>query len=400
MVDLQLSSSRLALAVGEAATLGATGLDAVGNATADAVSFASCDGAVVSVGAAAEGLAGFTTSATVQAAGLGVSCVTASAGGFTDTIRVSTGPAGVRIVGPDTVPSGGEGTYTLEAFDAAGAALTGSTAYEWFSSNKALMSIDIASGVAQGKTPGSVAARVFAPGGANAAKTVVVIPGVFAGTLTAASAGPGALITATRAATGPKFDADVGARVGTTAAFVDLITPEAVTFAVPARGSTAATSLSLTNMGPGQVTQTTAFTVTATAADIYQPGNITNNCTAPATPPTWSAVRSPNGTSQGTRGCQNSGAVTGYDHYFTYTTGASAETVDVLAYWTLAGDNDIYVCRTDFSSCPGSGFSGNTLDELGATNVALAANTSYFIIYSPWTANTGTNNIRIRVVRK
>lgn len=405
ITDLQLSNSKIALAVGESFMIGATGKDVVGNETADTPSFSSCDPSVVSVASGA-GDGVFTASATVQATGLGVSCVLVQAGSFTDTVRVTTGPVGVRVVGPDTVGSGNEGTYTIEAFDAAGAALTGTTAYEWKSSNTARLSVNLETGVAQGKGTGAVAVRLFAPGGANALKNLVVVPGVFSGALSATSAAPGALITATRTATGPKMDADVLVRVGTTNAFVDLITPETVTFAVPATGSTAAAVLSLSNMGSAQIAQTTAFTVTAAAADRWQPGNITNDCSDPTSAPAWSTAKSPlgwvylthNGTTQGTRGCQNGGA--GFDHYFIYTTGAADETVDVLANWTLSGDNDIIICATDYSDCPGFGFSPGTLAELDAVDVDLLASTSYFIIFSPWTGNAGTNNIKITVKKK
>jgi hypothetical protein len=252
-----------------------------------------------------------------------------------------------------------------------------------------------------------VTVRVVAPGGANAVKTVVVVPGVFGGVLSATSAAPGELITATRAAGGPPFDADVTVRLGTTNAFVDLITTDVVTFAVPATGSVAAGVLTLGNMGSDQIAEATAFTATKASEDVYSPGNITNDCSDPATAPDYAAVKSPsgwvylvhNGTNQGAMGCQNSGAVTGYDHYIVYTTGASAEVIDVEARWTLTGDNDIIVCKTDYSDCPGAGFSSGTLAELEAVDLELEANSSYFIIYSPWTANTGTNLIRIKITK-
>ena len=72
----------------------------------------------------------------------------------------------------------------------------------------------------------------------------------------------------------------------------------------------------------------------------------------------------------------------------------------VEAYWDLSGDNDIYVCTTDFSACPGAGYTGNSNDELGAADVPVSPNTSYFVIFSPWAANAGNNNIQIKVIVK
>jgi hypothetical protein len=67
----------------------------------------------------------------------------------------------------------------------------------------------------------------------------------------------------------------------------------------------------------------------------------------------------------------------------------------------VVGDNDILVCEPVFTpslaACPGQGFSGENLVELGAADVALAPNTTYWIIFSPWTGAAGNNQIRIRI---
>jgi len=394
--------------VGQSTVVGGRGLDAVGNITGDAVTFTSCDGAVVTVGDGGAPEGQFTSFASLTGAGLGDACVLAQAAGFTDTVRVSVGPAGMSIVGPDTVLSGTTVSFNVAPVDAAGTELTGTAAYVWATSNKAQLVADPALGTTAGRSPGSVDLRVAAPGGANAKKAVVVVPDVFPGTLSATSAAPGELITATRPAGGLAFDADVAVRLASTNAFVDLITQDAVTFAVPATGSTAAAVLTISNITTDQIAHSTTFTATKAAEDVYSPGNITNDCSDPAAAPDYATVKSPsgwvylvhNGTGQGTRGCQNSGAVTGYDHYIVYTTGASAEVIDVEARWTLSGDNDIIVCKTDYSDCPGAGFSSGTLEELEAVDVELEANSSYWIIYSPWTGATGNNLIRIKITKE
>jgi len=407
IATLAVSGQNLTVRVGDSVAVGARGHDAVGNATADVPTFASCDGSVVAVGGAATDPV-FTTAAWIRGAGLGQSCVLATAAGITDSIRVTTGPVLLRVTGPDTIGSGSVGAFVAEPMTLDSTALAGTTSYRWLSANTSRAAVHPETGEASGKGPGTVAVQVFAPGGANAFKNVVIIPTPFEGTLSAASGAPGSLVSVTQAAGGLPFDADQLATLGTTAAFVDRILPGEFMFAVPASGSTAAATLTLANIGFAQLAQTTSFTATLAAADAYQPGNITNDCSDPSAAPDFAAVRSPlgsvyfthNGTAQGTRGCQNSNAITGYDHYFIYTTGGSSQRVDVLSNWRLAGDNDIIICATDYSSCPGVGFSPGTLAELDAVNVPLAANTSYFIIYSPWTGNTGTNNIRITVNRR
>jgi hypothetical protein len=401
---LQVSNSKLALAIGETAMIGASALDSVGNATSTMPSFSSCDGSVVSVGTATP-FAGFTNAAQLQAAGLGVSCVIVQAAGFTDTVKVSTGPAGVVIVGPDTVGSGNSASYTVEAYDAAGTVLTGTTAYEWSSSNTGRMSVDAASGEAAGKSTGSVTMRLVAPGGANAVKSLVVAPGVFGGALSATSAAPGALITATRAADGPEFDADVAASLDGVSAYVDEITPDAVMFAVPATGSAAAGTLTLANMGPLQIAQTTGFTASKAVEDVYSPGNIDNTCNVPGTIPVFENVMSPlgavyivhDGTTHGTGSCLDAGGG-GHDHWFTFTTGATG-VIDLVATWPLAGDYDLVICDSDAKvagndgSCS-YGYSGNSNDET-MIGVTLAANTQHWFAFETWSGNAGLNNVKI-----
>ncbi len=403
--SLGLSNSAVAVVVGDSVAIGAVARDEAGNETTTAVTLTACNAAVATLTGQGAG-APWSATAFVKGVELGTTCVRAAADGLQDSIIVRTGPAGMLVVGPDTVGSGNEATYTVNAVDVAGNALSGAAAYEWTSSSKAQLAVAAATGVASGRGTGSVNIFVRAPGGGNARKTLVVAPGVFGGTLSASSGGPGALITATKAADGASWDADTQVRVGGVAAFVDLITPSNLTFAVPATGSTTQATLAFSAIGPDQLAQNGTFTVSQASADIYQPTNLDATCVGAPLAPEYATVKSVlgwvyfthNGASQGTRGCQNGS--TGFDHYFKYTTGATAETIDVEARWTLSGDNDIIVCTTDFSACPGFGFSGAAFEELGATNLALAANTTYYVMYVPWTANAGTNNIRMKIISK
>jgi hypothetical protein len=376
IADLQVSSSKLILAMGESAVIGASGFDAVGNATADVASFTSCDGSVAGVSAAAEGYAGFTTAATVQASGLGNSCVVVQAGGLVDTVLVSFGPVRMAVTGPDTIASGTEGAFTVTPLDAAGEPISGTAAWEWKSSSTALLSIDIASGVAKGKSPGTAAARIFAPGGADAFKNVVIVPGVFGGTLSAASAAPGSLITVNRAATGNKFDADVTARVGTTNAYVDVLAGDWMIFAVPARNSTAATTLLLSNMGSAQIAETIAFTVTSALQDTYGPANLD-----PTLGPDVDVVKSPaRNIYSATSGLCSGGVGADCDDFFTITAGATARTVTATLTWTnsagVAGDLDILWCNADCSAYTGN-FNGAGSAKPEVSTVTIPANTTW-----------------------
>jgi hypothetical protein len=416
----KVSNASLTLMIGDSAEVGARAADAVGNATGDAVTLTACDANVATV-ASASAEPQWTTTAYLKAVGLGSSCVLVQAAGLTaDTIKVVVGPVGVALSGPAALVSGAQGKYAVTFLGAAGDTLTGVVPLTWSTSSRATMVIGPVTadtGLATAQTPGTVLVQVQVAGGADATKSVTVSAGVFTGTVSATTGAPGTLITATRAADGPYWDTDTQVTLGTATLAADYMRPitfgrpdlggTEIVFAIPATGATTAAALRFSNMGSGQLQQT-AGTITPTVADVdlYQPGNITNNCTAPAAPPAFATVKSPGnsvylvhrGSTLGAMGCQNGG--TGYDHYILYRTGSASEAIDVAATWGVAGDNDIYICTTNFADCPGAGVSGNTLDELGAANVALAANTDYLIIFSPWTAGTGINNIKIKITKR
>jgi hypothetical protein len=421
---IQISSSRIDLAAGGSATIGMRVVDAAGNTVPGVAPTVSSGNAAVATATAGAADGQWTATATITGVGLGEATLSVSGGGLTAEATALVGPGSVTLTrvggGAAEVPSGGSADYELKLWDLAGNELTnlpaGFPTWVVTSSSAARVTVTGTEGnpllwTATGAQPGAADLRVTTDTKAprygpvvTAKSTVTVVPGTFAGTLTAATAAPGQVITATKAASGPDFDADSKVTLGTTAAFVDGFTATTIRFAVPAIGTTAASTLSLLDMGASQIAQTTAFTPTKASEDVYSPGNITNDCTAPATPVDYAAARSAgnwvflvhNGTTQGTRGCFNSGAVTGYDHFIAFTTGAATTTLNVEARWDLAGDNDIYVCTTNFASCPGAGFTGNANDEI-LNGVAVAASTTYYVIFSPWTGNAGNSNIRVRI---
>jgi len=391
--QVKVSNSNLTMIIGDSLMVAARAEDAVGNATTDATTLSPCDG--VSTVTSQSSSPEWATVAYIKGASLGASCVVATAAGITDTIRVSVGPAGVMIVGPDVVGSGNDGAYTVVAVDRAGTELTGTVQYAWASSNTARLAVDKDNGAVIGKSPGAVDVRLVAPGGANAKKTLSVNPGVFAGTLSATSAAPGALVTATRAADGPKFDADVTAKLDAFGTFVDGFTDNTVTFAVPATGSTAAGVLTLANMSFEQIAQTIAFTSTKATGDVYGPANLD-----PATDPDVDAVKSANGNVYMTSaGLCSGGGGADCDDFFTITAGASDRTVKVTLTWNnseaATGDLDILWCNADCSAYVGN-FDGAGSSKPEVSTVTIPAGETWHLWINNYSQTaTQWSNIKV-----
>ncbi len=338
----------------------------------------------------------------IKALAFGEGTIAVTSGGKTATITVATFPAKVEISGaPDTLGSGESVQLAISPLDAAGNPVTvPDSLFTWEASPASAMTVD-ATVLATAQAPGNATVTLTGPGDVSATANVVVAAGAFGGTLSASSAAPGALITATKAAAGPSFDSDSKASLGGASAWVDAFTANTLTFAVPATGATTAATLLLSDMGPNQIAQKTNFTPTA-ALDRFSPGNITDDCSDPATGPSYNTEKaasgwlyfSHNGTTQGGTGCYNGGS--GFDHFFTYTTGGAPETREIRMEWKVSGDMDIYVCNATLTSCPITGFSGATNAEVIAA-ASLAASTTYYVVLSPWTAGAGSNSVRLRI---
>jgi hypothetical protein len=405
--------------VGDSIALGARVQDEVGNTISGTVpTITSCDNNVVTVAAGPTDPV-YTANAWVRAVGLGVSCLAVSGGGLTDTVVVTTGPAAVRIFGPntaattDTVLSGATAAFTVVAFGRNGDTLTGTTAYEWTTSAVANMAIHRLTGEAAGKSPGTPLIRIRAPGGAMDQKQARVVAGIFGGSLSAATAAPGALITVSRAADGPFFDGDTQVNLGTgAAAFIDSWSASSVTFAVPATGATTAATLGMTNMGPGQVAQNGAgaFTPTSAFGDVHRPAS-----DGPGTAPAYTAVRSAAnwvyfthsgfGTSAASRGVLNGGAQV--DHYFLITGGPNGGSItEFRLEWSNSGgtgvnasDFDLYVCDVPTETQCLSAFSGVINQEVAtpAGGFPLAPNTAYWVAASSWQSFNNIHNFRLKI---
>jgi hypothetical protein len=405
---VQLSSGNVALTVGHSAVVGAAALDEVGNVTADVPTFSGCGGPVSTASATPFGMFSAATSIDAAASAIGESCVLVSAGGLSDSIHVSVGPAGLVISGPDTVVSTTTGAFTATAYDAAGGAVTGTSPLVWTSSSETLMITEFAAGnVTSRGPPGVVAIRVRAPNGVDASRNVTIIPGVFTGTLSASSGSAGLQVTATGAGGAEAFDANTTATLGNQVAFFEVLSSTSLLVAIPATGTAGAQDLDMLGLGTAQLAKRAVFTANSAFDDQY---GVTTQ--SEVTAPGYMASRSPNrwvyfthsgyGTGSASRGALNGGARE--DHYFLITTGAGGGTItEARLEWTNAGtgaDVDVYVCPItwggDFDLCAAQLFSGNTGNEVG-TNIALAANTTYFVAASMFTARNNIHNMRLRL---
>jgi hypothetical protein len=337
----------------------------------------------------------------ITGAGLGETCLTVSAGGLVDTVEVITGPAGLVVSGPDTVGSGEQVQYSLTAVDASGGALTGSTTYDWVSSSTARFGVD-ETGLVSGRGTGTATIRVRAPGGADATKSIVIAPGVFAGTLSLTTASGGAVVTASPGAGDPAYDNDMTVSLGTTAAWIESISADAIMFAVPATGTAGAQTLSIFNIGPDQWAQTATFTNPSATGDAYQPANLSTcgGCTLPAAPSVTAIMTANNnvyfahggyGTGSASRGAWNGGGLPAPDHYFRVVTGAAAAAVTMTLQWTNGSDVDIFVIDAGGTEVA-NGFSGSSTNEI--VTFTFPANTTHYVGASMWDAGSDITNFR------
>jgi hypothetical protein len=278
---LELSSQRFVLRAGATATIAGQLRDEVGNAVSGDVSFASCDPAKVTVGnPAASTQPQWTTEATVTAVALGDACLTATAASFLDTIQVRIVPGTIVITGPDTVLSGGTATFGLEFHDLNGATLATSPDFpipEVVSLNTFRLPLSVVDPLtydAAGQAPGNVTLQTATGveyGSVTADKVVRIVPGVFTGTLSAATAAQGGAITVTGDL---EWDGDefvtIGGEAGSlwSGVAADAMTDPStgsLTFLVPWSLAPGDYSVTVLNQGAVQVAQTVTTAVTVTA---------------------------------------------------------------------------------------------------------------------------------------
>jgi trimeric autotransporter adhesin len=145
----------------------------------------------------------------IKAVGFGEGTVVASGGGQSASVTVTTVPADVLVgAAPAELGSGATAQLAADPLDTQGNSITvPDSLFTWSSSPASVISIS-PTGLATAQAPGTATVTVTAPGGATGTASITVVAGVFAGTLSASSAAPGTVVTATKAAAGPDFDAD------------------------------------------------------------------------------------------------------------------------------------------------------------------------------------------------
>jgi hypothetical protein len=416
---IQLSDSRIDVAAGGTATIGMRVVDAAGNTVPGVAPTISSGNAAVATAAAGAASGQWTATATVTGVTLGEATLTVSGGGLTAQATALVGPGSVTISrtggGAAEVPSGGSAEYELKLFDLAGNELTvpaGFPGWAVTSSNTARVSVAPVAGnpllwTATGAQPGAADLQVTTDTKAprigpvvTAKSTVTVVPGTFAGTLSAATGGPGTVVTATKAAGGPDFDADSKVTLGTTTAYVDGFNANTITFAVPPTGATGLATLTLLDMGAAQLAQTTGFTSTSAFEDIYHATNTNATVSPQVTAPEVSTIMTANrnvyfthagyGTGAAARGAWNGGPQV--DHYFKVTTGATATPVTITLSWTNGSDVDLFILD-EAGNEVAYAFSASTTQEV--LSYTFPANSIRYVASSMWTAGTNITNFKL-----
>jgi hypothetical protein len=285
--ELKLSQSLFVVQAGASVSVAARTEDDVGNATADAVSFAPCD-AKVSVAAGSQ-VDQWTSSATITGATLGVSCVTASAAGMTDTIRVRVAPGTIVIAGPDSVLSGAGATFDVEFYSLDGTQLTAGADFpipevETLNSFRLpLTATDPLTYDAAGQQPGQVVLQTTTNtdfGSVTTNKIVTVVPGAFTGTVSATTGDIQSGFYKVTRGTVP-WDGDETVKIGSkyygenwdgTAAGTAVAAwyPDSILFRVPAAVAAGTYDLFILDQGPTQIGSKVPFTVTGAPTDNRQ----------------------------------------------------------------------------------------------------------------------------------
>ncbi len=188
----------------------------------------------------------------VKAVGYGTSCVVASAGGFSDTLTVTTQPASLVVTGgPDSIASGVTANYTFAYKNATGAVMSGIPDPALASSDTTIAKIGANLGDVSGRSAGTVTITFTGTAGLSATKTIsVVVTTAFNGT-TSGPILPGAFLTVYPNAAGPKFDANTAISLGAIEAATR--SADSIRVRLSDLASPGAKSFKLTGVGAGDV---------------------------------------------------------------------------------------------------------------------------------------------------
>lgn len=187
----------------------------------------------------------------VKAIGYGTSCVVASAGGFADTLTVTTVPASLVVSGgPDSILSGATVNYGFEYKSASGAVLSGIPAPTFESADTTIAQTGANLGDVSGRAPGATVLTFSGTAGLSATKNVTVVAAPFTGTASA-NVDPGAILTIHRNPAGPVFDANTATSAG--AIITASRSADSIQVRVADLASAGAKTFSLTGVGPTDI---------------------------------------------------------------------------------------------------------------------------------------------------
>lgn len=400
---LVLNFDSLIVTIADSTKVTARVLDQAGNPLVEAVSMTSCNQNVASVSPASDAPL-VQTSYFVKGVTFGGTCVTATAGSLTDDVRIATFPAAIVLTsGPDTMLSGTFGQFTFEYRDAARIPVAGvpDPVYETSAAGVAAI-LAAPLGSIQAKSPGAatITVRGHGPleGGITGTGVVFVIPGVFTGTLGAASAAAGDIVNVTRAVGGPAFDADTRVFVRGTRTFIHgAITADAINLVMPQTGATGIVSLLFDQISPDQIALADSSKLSSSSASLDGPNEPANN--DPATAPVIAA----NGDYYlGNHGvCTNGGATApgdDCDGFLRITNSlARPDTIAVRLDWFNASDQDILWCNAACSAFVGN-FTGATGANPENSTVIIPAGVTWNLwinLFDPHGANPTLVRVRV-----
>jgi hypothetical protein len=355
---LTLEFDSLNVTIADSSKVIARVLDRAGDPVTATVSVTSCNTGVATVSLGDQ-------SPLVQSAffvkgiTFGGTCAIATSGQLADTVQIATYPAKIVVTsGPDTLLSGTTAAYTYDYRDAVNNSVAGVPDPTFSSNDKTRVAIlTTPLGTVQAKSPGAATITVTGYGplasGISTTKAVLVIPGVFTGSVNAATAIPSDIVKITKAAGGPGFDADsrvfvAGARTFTmgTAADTAGMTSDTILFVMPATGKTGIVALLVDQVSPDQIALADSSKLSSTTASLDGPNEPANNdpATAPALTANGDYYIFPHGVCDG-------GAATSpgddCDDFFAVTNPSATDTLaaKVQLDWFTGSDVDILWCR-------------------------------------------------------
>ena len=399
-VLLDLSDQGLELTVGDERTVTAQLLDQNGDVVSFSLIATPCDPAVVHVSQTNKAV-DKRQSFLLRAVGLGSTCVVVEGGKIQDTLTVAVGPATILIHGPGIVESGRIQIYDVVSLDRDSVRLENPIVPKLFSLDSTRLFVMDSGRVISG-SPGAGVLQAQVPGGAIAAKPISVVMRQYEGATTANTGEPGDLIGLSLQSPLVWFDHDTRIVVDSTATFWEPVDSTFIRMAVPALASTGLFRVTLSDMGPYQVSQDTVLTIQGTPfQDKYRPAS-----DGPATAPDLPSLLSPDnnlylahgglGTGTSSQGIQSGG--TQIDHWFAVTAGSSDISLDLVLEWKDHSDVDLLVCNASGIAgvCAARGTSG--IPDIEEVTGTVPAGTTMYVIITMYHANTNVTNMRLHVI--